>query len=65
VLDVFNREFELENRQLKEQTTITTTHTQKNCRDLPGGPEVKNPPANSGNTGLIPDLRRPHRLKSN
>ena len=24
------------------------------CRDFPGGPAVKNPPSNAGDTGLIP-----------
>ena len=26
-------------------------------RDLPGGPVVKNPPSNTGDTGLIPGWR--------
>ena len=31
------------------------------CRmDLPGGPEVKNPPANAGNMGSIPGPGRSH-----
>ena len=29
-------------------------------RDFPGGPVIKNPPCNAGNTGLIPDLGRSH-----
>ena len=29
-------------------------------KDFPGGPVVKNPPANAGDTGLIPGLRRFH-----
>ena len=33
-------------------------------RDFPGGPGVKNPPANAGDTGPIPDLGRPHMPKS-
>ena len=28
--------------------------------DFPGGPVVKNPPANAGDTGLIPRLGRFH-----
>ena len=28
----------------------------KEKRDFPGGPVVQNPPANAGDTGLIPDL---------
>ena len=30
-----------------------------------GGSVVKNPPANAGNMGLIPDLGRSHMLQSN
>ena len=32
--------------------------------DFPGGSVVKNPPANAGGTGLIPDLGRSHMLWS-
>ena len=28
--------------------------------EFPGGPEVKNPPADAGGTGWIPCLRRSH-----
>ena len=35
------------------------------AQDFPGGLVVKNPPANSGNTGSIPGLRRSHMLRSN
>ena len=31
--------------------------------DFPGGPVVKNPPANAGDTGLVPNLGRSHRPK--
>ena len=34
-------------------------------RGFPGGSVVKNSPANSGNTGLIPDPGRSHMLRSN
>ena len=34
-------------------------------RDFPGGTVVKNPPANAGDTGLIPGLGRSHILWSN
>ena len=37
----------------------------KQNRDLPGGPVVKNLPANAGDTGLIPGLGRSHILQSN
>ena len=33
--------------------------------DFPGGPVVKNLPANAGDTGLILDLGRSHMLQSN
>ena len=33
--------------------------------DFPGGPVVKNPPANAGDTGLIPGLGRSHKLWGN
>ena len=33
--------------------------------DLPGGPVVKNPPANAGDAGSIPGLGRCHMLQSN
>ena len=32
--------------------------------DFPGGAVVKNPPANSGDTGLSPGPGRTHRLQS-
>ena len=34
-------------------------------RDFPGGPVVKNSPANEGDTGSIPDLGRCHMLRGN
>ena len=33
--------------------------------DFPGGTEVKNPPANAGDTGLIPGSERSHMPWSN
>ena len=35
------------------------------ARDFPGGPVVKNPPCNAGDTGLIPGPGRSHMLQSN
>ena len=32
---------------------------------FPGGQVVKNPPANAGDMGSIPDPGRPHMLQSN
>ena len=37
----------------------------KKGRDFPGGTVVKNPPANAGDTGLIPGPGRSHMLRSN
>ena len=37
----------------------------KLCQDFPGGPAVKNPLANAGDMGLIPDLGRFHMLWGN
>ena len=34
-------------------------------QDFPGGAVVKNPPANAGDTGLSPGLRRSHMPRSN
>ena len=34
-------------------------------RGFPGGSVVKNPPANVGDTGSIPDLGRSHMMQSN
>ena len=34
-------------------------------RDFPGGAVVRNPPANAGDTGLIPGPGRSHMLRSN
>ena len=34
-------------------------------RDFPGGAVVKNPPANAGDTGLIPGPGRSHMPRSN
>ena len=36
-----------------------------NILDFPGGTELKNPPANAGNMGLIRNLERFHMLQSN
>ena len=34
-------------------------------RDFPGGPVIKNPSANVGDMGSIPDLERFHMLQGN
>jgi hypothetical protein len=36
----------------------------KSVWDFPGGPAVKNSPANEGDTGLIPDPERFHMVQS-
>ena len=46
------------------QNTLTVTPTIMFV-DFSGGPVVKNPPGNSGDTGLIPGLGRSHMLQSN
>ena len=46
------------------QNTLTVTPTIMFVDDS-GGPVVKNPPANAGDTGLIPGLGRSHMLLSN
>ena len=40
-------------------------YSQKTNRDFPGGAVVKNPPANAGDTGSIPDPGRSHMPRSN
>ena len=45
-----------------------TTHKQGNKTsrpDFPGGSVIKNPPANAGDMGLIPDPGRSHTPQSN
>ena len=37
----------------------------KNLGGFPGGSVVKNPPANAGDMGSIPDPRRSHMPRSN
>ena len=37
----------------------------KNSQDFPGDAEVKNPPANAGDTGSSPGPGRSHMLQSN
>ena len=39
--------------------------TLKKPWDFPGGPEVKNPPCNAGDMGLIPGPGKSHILQSN
>ena len=39
--------------------------TKQTERDFPGGAVVKNPPANTGDTGLIPGQGRSHMSQSN
>ena len=49
-------------RRHKKRSGCTGTKTDIKS-DLPGGPVVKNPPANAGDTGSIPDLGRSHVLQ--
>ena len=41
------------------------TYFKIGSRDFPGGAVVKNPPANAGDTGLIPGPGRSHMPQSN
>ena len=45
--------------------TCQNGYYQKDSRDFPGGAVVKNPPANAGDTGLIPGLGRSHMPRNN
>ena len=47
------------------QSAFQTKSHVKTSRDFPGGPVVKNPPANAVDTGSIPGLRRFHMPQSN
>ena len=40
-------------------------HKNTEVRDFPGGAVVKNPPANTGDTGSSPGPGRSHMLRSN
>ena len=42
----------------------TITDIKNSMEGLPGGPVVKNPPANAGNMSLIPGPGRSHMLQS-
>ena len=44
---------------------ILSKVSQKEKGDFPGGTVVKNPPANAGDTGLIPGPGRSHMPQSN
>ena len=46
------------------KTSLTCNQNSK-CWDFPGGAVVKNPPANAGDTGLIPGPGRSHMPQSN
>jgi len=45
--------------------TLTSCKKKLICRGFPAGLVVKNPPANAGDMGSIPDLGRSHMLWSN
>ena len=42
-----------------------SVHQEKSVWDFPGGAVVKNPPSNSGDTGLSSGLGRSHMPRSN
>ena len=49
----------------ESDTTERLTHTHTYTKDFPGGPVVKNLPANAGDTGSIPGLGRFHMSQNN
>ena len=51
---------ELRSRMPHGEANKKPKHTDKESWDSPDGPVVKNPPANAGNVGSIPDLGRFH-----
>ena len=51
--------------QSQEQLTSVQVHTEDPLWDWPGGLGFKNPPANAGDTGPIPGLRRFHMPRGN
>ena len=44
--------------------TVKESLLKRNKRDFPGGTVVRNPPANAGDTGLIPGPERSHMPRS-
>ena len=46
--------------QKKESHLQSKEHLKQIMEDFPGGPVVRNPPANAGAMGLIPDPGRSH-----
>ena len=65
-MELFVRQF------LKKQITITHGKIpllwkiiKQNYGNFPGGPVVKDLPANAGDTGLIPDLEGSHMPRDN
>ena len=61
-----NTHCQCEDHATKAEYLETTDHhvTHKNPQGFPGGSMVKNPPANAGDTDLIPDLGRSHMPQS-
>ena len=49
----------------KKKANRTRNTVNKNNKDFPGGPVVKNPSADAGDTGSILGLGRFHMLQSN
>ena len=55
----------LKSLQINPPVAWSIPNSLKDCGDFPGGPLVKNPPANAGDTGSIPGLGRFHMQQSN
>ena len=50
----------------ENKNLLNKNYSDKSCTwGFPGGPEVKNPPANAEDMGLIPELGRSHMPQSN
>ena len=58
------REMQIKTTMRYHPTPVRIPIIKKSTRDFPGGTVVKNPPANVGDTGLIPVLGRSHMLGS-
>ena len=55
----------LKSLQINTSVTWRIHNSLKDCGDFPGGPVVKNPPANAGDTDSIPGLGHFHMQQSN
>ena len=64
----FIRDLRFKNQAVSRNSRSPGHHYKKKKKsdlDFPGGPVVKNPPANAGNMGMIPGSGRFHMLEGN